>query len=550
MNVVVLIPALRPGRPLLELVQELARSAVAAIVVVDDGSGPDYRPCFDECAGVPRVEVLRHAQNQGKGAALKTGIRRVLEAHPERAGVVTADADGQHHPEDILRLARRLTERGDTLVLGAREFGPGVPLRNRLGNLLARAAVRRLIGAHWSDTQTGLRGIPRSLLPHLLEIPSNGYEFELDMLIAARHRGCPILEAPIRTIYDASGQPSHFNPLRDSVRISFVLLRFTALSLATALLDNLVFSLLHGSGLGVAAAQAGGRLAAVLFNYPAARRAVFLSREPHRTLLPKYLLLVVASSVASYHLMGLLGSTLALDVLRAKMLAESLLFALNFIIQRDFVFTRRTEAGAATDWDRYYASTPLTARLARRYTAGVLVAALKRCGAKTLVELGGANSCFAERILTEVRPHAYHVVDINQYGMELLRRRLAGRPGVVLHRQDVLALSLDLEADAVFSVGLIEHFPPEAMRRAVLAHLEPLRPGGHALLSFPTPTRLYRAARRLSELSGLWRFPDERPLARQEVLAAVGERGQLVSERILWPLVFTQRMMVIRKLPS
>lgn len=108
-------------------------------------------------------------------------------------------------------------------------------------------------------------------------------------------------------------------------------------------------------------------------------------------------------------------------------------------------------------------------------------------------------------------------------------------------------MHLDFRADTVFSVGLIEHFDPQGTRSAVLKHFELLRPGGYAILSFPTPTALYRAARAVTEFFGLWNFPDERPLRRGEVLESVAPLGDVVLEKTLWPLVYTQHLMVIRK---
>jgi len=549
LNLAVLIPALRPGLPLVDLVRELARSPVERIVVVDDGSGPEFRHRFAECEQLPRVEVLQHAVNLGKGAALKTGINHILCAYPDLAGVVTADADGQHQAGDVLRVARRLILQPDSLVLGSREFGPRTPWRNRGGNVLTRGLVRLLIGHTLKDTQTGLRGMPRSLTPHLLGIASSGFEFELDMLIAAKHQGCAVIEEDIRGIYPPGERSSHFNPLFDSLRIYFVLLRFSALSLATAAVDNLVFFMSYAATGSVIQSQVVGRTAAVLFNYGAARRAVFLSRERHFILLPRYLLLVLASGAASYTLIQALRSGLAFPVMAAKITAESLLFIANFAIQRDFVFQRR-EPSTATDWEYYYASTPPTARLTRRYTAALLVRVLKRFAGRdpgSLVELGGGNSCFFERILREVRPGLYHVVDTNEYGLELLRRRWPDHPQLQLHRQSATSLALEAEADAVFSVGLIEHFDRDGLRRAIDAHFQPLKAGGHAILSFPTPTWLYRAARFLCEAIGLWRFPDERPLRPVEVRALVAGQGEVVFEKTLWPLIFTQHLMVVRK---
>src|SRR5262249_19136462 len=183
-GVVVIIPAYRPGPALTELVQHLAGD-YCAIVIVDDGSGPDYRPLFDQVAALSGVRVLRHAVNLGKGAALKTGFNCLLCDFPEATGAVTADADGQHCHGDIRRVAERLSAGRDALVLGVRQFdSKDVPMRSRAGNKLTIATVRLLIGQKLADTQTGLRGIPTAFLPELLRVPSTGYEFELDMLIA------------------------------------------------------------------------------------------------------------------------------------------------------------------------------------------------------------------------------------------------------------------------------------------------------------------------------------------------------------------------------
>ena len=359
-----------------QIVQALAGRSFESIVVVDDGSGPEYAGIFAACAAA----LLRHEKNLGKGAALRTGIAHVLAIHPD-CGVVTADADGQHHPDDIVLVAARLAREPDRLVLGARGFEGAVPGRSRFGNWLSRIVFRLLLGQKLGDTQTGLRGIPRRLLPQLAAMTSTGYEFEVDMLTAAKHLSIPIVEEPIRTIYQRGNPNSHFNPLKDSMRIGFVLARFTMLSLATAALDNLVFLLAIRAALAPAPAQIIGRAAAVLVNYPLARRAVFLSKEPHRSTLARYLALVAASGFLSFQLMTLFERALGLTVLESKIAAESALFIVNFMVQRDWVFLRRRTLDA-TDWDRYYRSPAPTAHLTRRYTARALIGCLRRFGGK------------------------------------------------------------------------------------------------------------------------------------------------------------------------
>jgi hypothetical protein len=206
----------------------------------------------------------------------------------------------------------------------------------------------------------------------------------------------------------------------------------------------------------------------------------------------------------------------------------------------------------ATDWDSYYTSVPATASLTRKHTTRVLIQAIKRFvkpsepSGVSIIEIGGANSCFLDRILAAIRPRSYDVIDTNDYGLSLLAKRMPD--GVVrLHRQSVLALSYLGKADLVFSVGLVEHFEPADTRRAVLAHFGPLRPGGVAIISFPTPTLLYRITRKLIELAGMWKFPDERPLQIDEVLASVTECGDVLFQKTLWPLMLTQHLIVARK---
>ncbi len=548
MNIAVLIPAYRPEPHLVELLRALAAN-FPDIILVDDGSGAEYSRIFEAASAIPNVHLLAHTENRGKGDALKTGLKFILDTLPSCTGVVTADADGQHHPADILTVAKRLEASPGTLVLGARQFDGNVPLRSRIGNILTRFALRWIGGARLTDSQTGLRGIPRALLAPLLEIPSSGYEFELDMLLLAKHGSIAIVEQPIRTIYTAGNPTSHFNPLLDSLKIYFVLLRFSLVSLVTAALDNTIFFLAFQAGAGVLRAQIAGRLLAVVFNYAVVRSAVFHSHREHRVALPKYLALVAASGAASYFLISWMSHGLGIPVMLAKLYAEAGLFLLNFLVQRDLIFTRKNPS-ASTDWNAYYRSTPFTARLTRRYTSSVLVKTMQRYSSgagSCLVELGGANSCFLERIAQEVAPRTYHVIDTNEYGLELLSRRVVKNSRLVLHRGDVRDRPPDIRADLVFSVGLIEHFDPEDTARAVDTHFKMLKPGGCVILSFPTPTLLYRVARLLTEAAGLWKFPDERPLQRDEVAASVSRHADILHERILWPLVFTQRMVVARK---
>ncbi len=341
----IVIPAYKPSAGLIGLVRTLSETELPAIVIVDDGSGPEYREIFNEVSTLPRVELLRHAVNLGKGAALKTAFNHVLCAYPELTGVVTADADGQHHPEDIRRVAATLLEKPDALVLGSRQFEGDVPLRSRIGNVATRGIMHALLGQKLTDTQTGLRGIPAALLPRLMKIESRGYEFELEMLIAAHHLEIPVVEEPIKTIYEPGNKSSHFNPIVDSMKIYFVLLRFGSVSMITALLDNLIFYLVYRRTGHVLGAQIVARVFAVTFNYSMVRRSVFDSRQKHKSVLPKYLGLVVVSGTASYGGIRWLTAAFGIGAVAAKLVVETFLFFVNFAVQRVFIFKPQENGG-------------------------------------------------------------------------------------------------------------------------------------------------------------------------------------------------------------
>ncbi len=354
----VLIPAYRPPASLVNLVRELSGRGVPAILLVDDGSGPAFQSIFEQAAQLPGVQVLRHAVNLGKGAALKTGVRHALSAFPGLLGIVTADADGQHHPEDIERVAACLLENPAALVMGCRRFDGRVPLRSRIGNILTGKLMQMAIGGSLQDTQTGLRGIPAALAGRLLRLEARGYEFELEMLIAAHQDGVPLVEETIRTIYEPGNRSSHFNPLTDSMKIYFVLLRFSSVSLLTALLDNLVFYFVWKRTGRILGAQVAARLVSVVFNYTMVRARVFASKEKHQVLLPKYLLLVVASGTASYLGIQFLTARLAITAMPAKLFVETLLFFVNFAVQRTFIFRTGENPSARQEYapsGRFYA---------------------------------------------------------------------------------------------------------------------------------------------------------------------------------------------------
>lgn len=229
-NHALIIPALKPDERLVQLVKEVRAIAPnLQIVVVDDGSGPACGHLFDQLKFMYDCILCRHPENYGKGAAIKTGIGHMKQRCPGCAGYITADADGQHRPVDILNVAKALGRHPGHLILGTRDFSrKQVPFKSRWGNRITSGVFHLTTGTACPDTQTGLRGIPARYAELALDVPGERFEYEMSFLMAAARQSIPFMEVPIGTIYLDGNRSSHFRPVRDSARIYGIILGYLA----------------------------------------------------------------------------------------------------------------------------------------------------------------------------------------------------------------------------------------------------------------------------------------------------------------------------------
>lgn len=343
---IVLIPSYEPDQRLVDLVGSLV-AAGQRIVVVDDGSGPTYSSVFDAVRDLG-CDVVTHDVNRGKGVALKTGFARIAAHHPGH-DVVCADCDGQHTLIDIVRVGEHLAGHRTGVVLGARQFVGDVPARSRFGNSMTRSVFAALTGLRVQDTQTGLRGCPAWLLGWLQGIDGDRFEYELEVLLAARREGFEIHEVPIATIYLEGNESSHFHPIRDSIRVYVPLLRFACSSITAFAVDTIVFLTLFALTDRLLLSVVAARVVSAALNFTMNGRWVFRrSGRSTRSTALRYGALVLAVLGANYLMLHGLLTVLGVPVVVAKLVTEATLFLASYQVQRRLVFRSQPTLSVAT----------------------------------------------------------------------------------------------------------------------------------------------------------------------------------------------------------
>jgi glycosyltransferase involved in cell wall biosynthesis len=345
-HIAVIIPAREPEPVLGPLAQSLAEAGFGLVLVVDDGSSAAAAALFRE-ASTAGARVLVHAVNLGKGRALKSAFNCILAEYPAITAVVTADADGQHTLADIVRVAAETAARG-TPVLGSRAFAGQVPLRSRFGNTLTRYVFASVTGSMLRDTQSGLRGFPRNVLPSLITLEGERYEFEMNMLAFLCRAGRKPFEVPIETVYIGGNRSSHFNPIWDSMRIYFVLARFVLSSVIAAVLDFALFTVTFAMTRNLAASVVIGRISSLL-NFTLNRRFVFRANGALGRALVQYYILAAAVALTSYAAITLLAHRWSWNVIAAKLVVDAVLSMVSFSVQRTFIFRQMIRSEAAED---------------------------------------------------------------------------------------------------------------------------------------------------------------------------------------------------------
>lgn len=348
----VIIPAKNPDRRLCFLVETLSQISDLQIIVINDGSDAEYEWVFDYISS--HVVLLTHTENMGKGHAIKTGLSYVMEHGQKQGWVVTADADGQHLPQDILRMLSVEKDGSCSVVLGVRRFDKNTPARSRIGNWITSIVFFILSGVWLSDTQTGLRAFDFRLIPFLMDIKGERYEFEMNVLLKMVAAKIRFEEIPIETVYVENNKSSHFRVIRDSIRIYWNIVKFTVSSLFCFGVDYGLYGLFGfamsffgvGDSTGIVFSNICARIISSICNFGLNRRFVFEYKGGVGKAAARYFLLVSGILCANTALLFVLVSLGGMEKMIAKALVECTLFLMSFSVQRLWIFQKRnTTAG-------------------------------------------------------------------------------------------------------------------------------------------------------------------------------------------------------------
>ena len=346
MNIIV-IPAYEPSNELAKLVDSLKELSKAVILVVNDGSGTEFETRFK--FDLP-IHVIGYPKNRGKGYAIKYALQYIKE-QGWRGTVITADADGQHKPEDIMHVLAETEANPGALVLGSREFNRETPWKSCFGNIITRGVFRIASGKKIRDTQTGLRAFSTEQIPFLIQISGDRYEYEMNVLMEWSKEGGNIREVGIDTVYhDVSNSCSHFNALKDSGSIYWQILKratpvhFMLSSLLSFLLDYVLFLIFLtvfntiDVGWGLVASNILARAGSAVFNYNLNRLIVFRSKASFIRSGLGYAGLAACILLGNSAVLAFYTTVLGIEPALAKIMTELTLFVTSYIVQKKLIF--------------------------------------------------------------------------------------------------------------------------------------------------------------------------------------------------------------------
>ena len=346
-NGVIVIPAYQPNHKLIYIAHELKQAGFPKIIVVDDGSGPEYQTIFS--ALEIDCKVIHHEQNQGKGAALKTGYCYYLTHIDEYPWVIAMDADGQHSVDDVIKMDDTMANGEEGVYIGVRDLNDeNFPPSRKAFVFATRLTFKSFYGTDIKDTESGLRGIYKVFLPFMLDASGERFEYETNALMEAIHYHFPSFEVPIQTIFFKEDNVTHFNPVRDALKTQLQLFRefikYSITSLIASAIDIAIYTVLNllfgklPDAIRIFGATIVARIISATANYMFNRQVVFQCHENNGPTMVKYFLMVIIQMICSATMVYFLSKVVSIPSSFIKIATDTILFFVFYRVQKLWVF--------------------------------------------------------------------------------------------------------------------------------------------------------------------------------------------------------------------
>ena len=343
MSHAVIITIYKEDRQTVDLCSRLAELGAENIVIVNDGcnKATDF---FNDLVSIG-CHIVDLEEGSGKGASLKAGIKFAYENLYDISGFITADADGQHRAEDIMKVSRALELRPDNLILGERDKRKSrLRFMQKFGSKVSSVYFRIITGVKCKDTMTGLRGIPATLYQVMIDTKGDRFDYEMNFLTK-----CADLKIPfyyVNIIAESSPvQESSFRILKDTYLIYKTPLKFATASIGCTVVDLVLFTLLTyllpaSLQWNVALATLMARVVSGSINFLINRKMIFANSGKANKQAVRFIILFFCVMCASTVIVSLL-SFIPIPATLIKAIVDLILWAVNYTVQRKWVFKEK-----------------------------------------------------------------------------------------------------------------------------------------------------------------------------------------------------------------
>jgi len=334
----VLLLVERSGPEIEALIEKLAAGGLNAIYQITIGDQPETG-----LTASSRSIVL--AGQPGKASAAMCGLQAIYAQNRACPSIVLVDTQHGYPAEEILAFARAAQALPGCLMVGERKSKAESALLARWAGKISQKLVQFFLGVPVNDLRSGLLAIPSGAVPGMASLAQaglkqngTGVEFELEMILAGKRGGYPVRS---HLVQSGATSPAAGRWMLNSMTFYFVMARYVSTSLLTALIDNLVFIICYPLVHNVLASIYLARLVAIVVNYFLLRKVVFYSSDKSTRTFPRYIAVVLVSGLAAALLIEFFNAEFHTGVVLGKIIAELLLYLINFAVLNKLVFVHR-----------------------------------------------------------------------------------------------------------------------------------------------------------------------------------------------------------------